>query len=75
MQKVLALAGSFAYPLGMSNTDSIMTPEMEKMLADLAACTARFEALAQRVQGNAKAFVEGLKEDKKKFDEMKKVLA
>jgi hypothetical protein len=65
MQEVLALAGSFAYPLGMSNTDSILTPEMQALLADLAACTARFEAMAERIQGTAKTFVQDLKNDKK----------
>ena len=75
MKKVVALAGSFVYPLGMSNTDSILTPEMQALLADLAATTARFEALAQRVQGTAKTFVQDLKNDRKNFENSKKLLA
>jgi len=46
-----------------------------QLLAELAAVTARFEALAQRTSDNAQAFIEGLKEDKKNFDNSKKVLA
>ena len=52
-----------------------MTPEMTALLADLAACTARFEALAQRVQGTAKTFVQDLKDDRKNFENSKKLLA
>jgi hypothetical protein len=46
-----------------------------QLLADLAAVTARFEALAQRTGENAQAFIEGLKDDKKNLENMKKVLA
>jgi hypothetical protein len=75
MQKVLALAAPLGYSLGMSNTDSIMTPQMTALLADLAACTARFEAMAERIHGNAKTFVQDLKDDREKIENMKKVLA
>jgi hypothetical protein len=49
-----------------------MTNEMKKVLADLAASTARFEKLADDVKKTTEIFVMEIRKDRKEFSEKSK---
>lgn len=53
------------YTLGMTN-------EMKKVLADLAASTARFEKLADDIKKSTEIFVMEIRKDRKEFSEKSK---
>jgi hypothetical protein len=55
--------------------ETLFSAETNEALALLAKVTANFEALAIRTGEADKALIQGLKEDKKNFDDSKKFLA
>jgi len=71
-KKDLAVHASLGYSLDM---ETLFSAETNEALALLAKVTANFEALAIRTGEADKALIQGLKEDKKNFDDSKKFLA